>query len=77
MAEKQLFHSGFLIFNDWLRLSFAAILSASVLQSSKTPYLNPYAGNFLFLFICFFRCIFQFLVALFIHRNCCLHQHKK
>lgn len=61
-------------FDDWLRLSFAAILS--VLQRSKTPYHKPYCRQFLFLFISFFRRVFQFLVAFFILRNCRLHQRK-
>ena len=61
-------------FDDWLCLSFAAILS--VLQRSKTPYHKPYCRQLLFLFISFFRRVFQFLVAFFILRNCHLHQRK-
>ena len=51
-------------------------LSVSVLQRSKTPYHKPYCRQLLFLFISFFRRVFQFLVAFFIHRNCRLHQRK-
>ena len=64
-------------FDDWLCLSFAAILfSVSVLQRSKTPYHKPYCRQLLFLFISFFRRVFQFLVAFFILQNCRLHQRK-
>ena len=51
-------------------------LCVSVLQRSKTPYHKPYCRQLLFLFISFFRRVFQFLVAFFIHRNFRLHQRK-
>ena len=41
-------------------------LSVSVLQRSKTPYHKPYCRQLLFLFISFFRRVFQFLAAFFI-----------
>ena len=41
-------------------------LSVSVLQRSKTPYHKPYCQQLLFLFISFFRRVFQFLVAFFV-----------